>query len=326
MTYAFSRMDGQNTPALMFARAEIWGARAFMNIGRVRLRRFWRRLALASLVLICGLAALPRAAQAQPVQRSEQRLIDSLVTQLERVGEGPMELRLGFGPVLTVPDSGKAKFHAFVPLLSFRYHDWFVVEETQMRADIVSNDSALGQAGFHGGPMLKVDFGRKRLNDSDTQKLGQVSTALEVGAYAVYAYGPARLRIRARQDVADGHGGAIVEVDLRSGLFRSGNFGLGGGILATWTSRKYMQSFFGVTPVESLETHLPVFNAHAGFKDVSVGLSGEYKLSSHWSAIASAQYIHLLSDADMSPIPRTRGLGGRTNMGVFALYTFSPHS
>jgi outer membrane protein len=267
-------------------------------------------------------AVSPRAAHAQPVQRSEQRLIDSLVTQLEKVGEGPMELRLGFGPVLTVPDTGKAKFHAFVPLVSFRYHDWFVVEETQMRADVVGNDSALGQAGFHGGPMLKVDFGRKRLNDADTQKLGQVSTSLEVGAYAVYAYGPARVRVRARQDVSDGHGGAIVEMDLRSGLFRSGNFGLGAGILATWTSRKYMQSFFGVTPAESLETHLPVFNAHAGFKDVSVGLSGEYKISRHWSTIASVQYVYLLNDAYMSPIPRTRGLGGRTNMGVFALYTF----
>ncbi|MHB1204633.1 MAG: hypothetical protein ACYCZX_03620 [Rhodospirillaceae bacterium] len=136
--------------------------------------RSWLRR-ICGFTFTCALTLPAHGAHAQPIQRSEQRLIDSLITQLEQVGRGPMELRLGFGPVLTVPDSGKAKFHAFVPLLSFRYHDWFVIEETQMRADI-------------------VDFDRKRLNDSDTQKLGQAGTSLEVGAHAVYFYGPARVR------------------------------------------------------------------------------------------------------------------------------------
>ncbi|MHB1204632.1 MAG: MipA/OmpV family protein [Rhodospirillaceae bacterium] len=87
-----------------------------------------------------------------------------------------------------------------------------------------------------------------------------------------------------------------------------------------------MQSFFGVTPAESLETHLPVFNAHAGFKDISPSVSAEYKFSDHWSADGSVQYVYLLNDAYMSPVSRTRGLGGRANIGVFALYTFGPHA
>ena len=261
-------------------------------------------------------------ARAQLLQRAEQRLIDSFTSQFETLGKGPMELRVGFGPVLTVPDSGKATLHPFVPLLSFRYHDWLSLDETQIRADLVDNDSDLAKAGFHGGPMIKVDLGRKRLNAADTQKLGEVGASLEAGVYAVYAYGPARVRVRARQDVTGGHHGAVVEMDLRSGLYRSGEFSVGASILATWSDHKYMQSFFGVTPAESIETHLPVFDAHAGFKDVSPALGVEYKFSDHWSAIGSLQYVCLLNDANVSPVPRTRGLGGRTNMGVFGLYTF----
>ena len=83
-----------------------------------------------------------------------------------------------------------------------------------------------------------------------------------------------------------------------------------------------MDSFFGVTPAESAETGLPVFSPKAGWKDVSPALAAEYKFSDHWSTVASVQYVYLLNDAYVSPVPRTRGLGGRTNMGVFALYMF----
>jgi outer membrane scaffolding protein for murein synthesis (MipA/OmpV family) len=275
--------------------------------------------------IVCCAAAValtPSAAHAQVLQRIEQRVLDTLTAQLDKITTNDMELRLGAGPVFTAPDSAHSTWHPIVPLLSFRYKDWIALDETQLRGNLISEDSALGQAGFRAGPMLRLEFGRKRLNGDDINRLGAVGTSVELGGFASWGYGPARLRIRVRQDVAGGHDGTVMELDARTGLFRSGKLGVGIQLQADWSSRDYMRAYYGVTLAESVETHLPVYSPKAGFRDVMPSIAAQYQFNRHWAAVGTIQYIHLLGDAADSPVPRTRGAGGRTNVGAFVVYTF----
>lgn len=52
----------------------------------------------------------------------------------------------------------------------------------------------------------------------------------------------------------------------------------------------------------SLRSGLPVFNAGAGVKDVTVGLNANYSLNRHWFLMTNAGAKLLLDDAEKSPI------------------------
>ena len=272
-------------------------------------------------VLIGLLAAAP-AARAQTLDRPAERLIDDMLSTEINIAPEATQLRIGAGPVYTVLDSGPTTFHPVVPIISYRYREWIAVDENEARVNVIGADSTLGLDGFRIGPMMKIDFGRKRLDATDTEALGRVGTSLELGGFASYGYGPARLRIQLRQDVVGGHHGAVMEIDARTGLYQHGGVSVGFSLLATWASQRYMQTFYGVTPAESAETNLPVFTARPGFKDLSPTLIAEYKISSHWAAVGSVQYVYLLDAASDSPVPLSRGIAGRTNMGFFVIYTF----
>ncbi len=281
---------------------------------RVRARYFSALMACAAL--------MPLPAQAQVIQRLEQRVLDTITNAFSEIEAKDIDVRLGAGPVFTAPNSGKATLHPVVPLFSFHYKNWFQLDENQIVSNLIAPDTEWAKEGFRAGPMMKVDFGRKRLNAQDVDRLGRVGTSVELGAFASWSYGPARARVRVRQDVADGHGGTVVELDVRSGLFRTGKLGVGVQLQAAWSSRSYMQAFYGVTPAQARETHLPVFTPGPGFRDLTPSIAAEYRFNRQWSAIGTVQYVHLLGDAAASPVPRTRGAGGRTNMGAFVVYAF----
>ena len=162
------------------------------------------------------------------------------------------ELRLGLGSVTTsgLGARGKTKIYA-LPLLFFNYRDIVDLDEAELRINLVSDGifqgSALSSSGFRAGPTLKVEFGRRAFGSGVTGP-GKVGTSVEIGGFASYSFGPARARVRVRQDIAAGHGGALAEFDIRSGLYRKNGLTIAVQLASSWASRRYMQSFFGVKP------------------------------------------------------------------------------
>ena len=73
-------------------------------------------------------------------------------------------------------------------------------------------------------------------------------------------------------------------------------------VSSTWADDNYMQTFFGVTPLQSARSGLPVFNAEAGIKDVTVGLNVIYLFDHHWFLMTNTGVKQLLDDAPDSPI------------------------
>ena len=73
-------------------------------------------------------------------------------------------------------------------------------------------------------------------------------------------------------------------------------------VRATWADGQYMQTYFGVTPVQVGASIFPRFNAGSGFKDVQAGASLIWRINNHWFAGTDVGVTRLLADAALSPI------------------------
>jgi MipA family protein len=73
-------------------------------------------------------------------------------------------------------------------------------------------------------------------------------------------------------------------------------------IRATWANDSYMQSYFGVTPLQASRSVFPAFNAGAGVKDVQSGVNLMYRMNQHWFLMGDVSVTRLIDDAARSPI------------------------
>jgi outer membrane scaffolding protein for murein synthesis (MipA/OmpV family) len=268
---------------------------------------------------------LAMPASAQTFNRPVEELLDAIDIHIDEPDPHAIKLRLGIGGIVTTRLDASTNASAYpLPFVAFEYHDLLAVDDTQARLNLIPSNSSLGQDGFRAGPMLRIDPGRGNFGQSGIHGLGRIPVSLEAGGFLSYKFGPALLRVRLRQDVTEGHNGATGEIDLRSGLYHSGAFGLGMQLETVWGSRSYMESFFGVTPVQAREARLSPYDLGAGFKDANATLFAEYKFSARWSAIGAVQYIRTLGAAGESPIVMSRGSTDRANVGLFVTYTFGP--
>ena len=83
-----------------------------------------------------------------------------------------------------------------------------------------------------------------------------------------------------------------------------------------------MRSLFGVTPVQAAASGYPAFTPGSGFKDVTCGLNGHYRIAARWSVVANVSYKRLIGDAADSPIVRIAGTPNQTSFSSFLVYSF----
>jgi outer membrane scaffolding protein for murein synthesis (MipA/OmpV family) len=77
----------------------------------------------------------------------------------------------------------------------------------------------------------------------------------------------------------------------------------------TFADRSHMQSLFGVTPSQSLDSGLPAFDPHGGTNSWGIGFSATSILSSHWLFNTEAAYSRLMGSAAESPITHSAAQG-----------------
>ncbi|GEK67972.1 MipA/OmpV family protein [Paracoccus denitrificans] len=70
----------------------------------------------------------------------------------------------------------------------------------------------------------------------------------------------------------------------------------------TWSDSDYTNSYFGVTPAQAAAAGISSFSPGGGFKDVSIGLTANYRVTERVNLTASATMSKLLGDAKDSPI------------------------
>lgn len=235
---------------------------------------------------------------------------------------GVTNIRLGLGPVIGTKYEGDGSYNvAVAPVLSLRYKDIVEVDNNNIRVNLIPDD-LFNTSNFKAGPLLKVDFGRDESDSADLTGLGNVSTSIELGVYASYAVGPVRYRVKFRKDVASGHSGTLGDVDMSVAVFRSENAAFGARISTTWASKRYTRAFFGITADQATASGLAQYTPGGGFKDFSMTMGGEYRLTRSWAIVGNAGYTRLLGRIKKSPLVSTRGSANQFSAGAFAVYTF----
>ena len=143
--------------------------------------------------------------------------------------------------------------------------------------------NAVNADGWKAGPVIKPRFGRNESNGGSPFQLaggsdallgmGDISFGGEAGGFVEMRFGPGN-RLRGRIEVRQGfgaHEGIVGDVSLAVQA-RSGRAIVSAGPRATFASRDFVQTYFGVDAAQAQRTGLAVSRPDGGL--VSVGFGG----------------------------------------------------
>ncbi len=187
------------------------------------------------------------------------------------------------------------------------------------------------------GPIGVVNFNRNNIDQIDDRRiraLGELDTAIELGGFVgigktgviTSPYDKLSVSLSYRHDVSNTHDSAIWQptVNYFTPLSRKAAVGLF--VSAERAQRGYAQTYFSVTPAQSVASGLPVFNARGGWKNWSVGAIGTYSLTGDllkgWKAIGGVVYRGMLNDFEDSPLVSIAGSRSQWATALGIGYTF----
>jgi len=172
------------------------------------------------------------------------------------------------------------------------------------------------------GPVGNFVMPRWQKDDNALRGLGNVDFAFEFGAFAEYWWAPwLRTRGEIRQGVG-GHGGltgdlfADVVVPVTQGLTFSA------GPRVSFATATALSPYFSITPDQSFNSGLPVYNVKGGLKSYGAGAQIRYDWSAQFATYIFVEYERLTDSVANSPLVRRRGDPNQTGVGVGITYAF----
>jgi len=228
-----------------------------------------------------------------------------LIAPMVAVAELSDESLLGPG-VRSRPayDGSDSQVLELIPVVRYLGEPWFVRTTQEVLEGGVRMELA---PGVHAGAQLAYEPGRET-SESDFLKshhVPYVDRGSSVGAQVEWdhMFGPMPITLlgRARQDT-DLNRGAQIDLRLSAGAFQSGRVAAGVFTQATWANVKSTNSFYGITPQESVATGLPAFYAGSGWLFANFGFLASVDLSRNWIVVGSTETRHQYGDAARSPL------------------------
>lgn len=173
------------------------------------------------------------------------------------------------------------------------------------------------------GPVAQIVWRRKESDSSALFGLGNVDTAVELGAFI--NYWPTRF-IRAHVELRNGiggHHGFVTDLALDGVFPVTAQWTLSGGPRMRIATSAALDPYFSVTPLQSLTSGLPVFNAGGGVQSVGAGVQARYEWNAQWATHAFVEYDRLLGDTANSPLVSLRGSADQWTFGTGVTYSFA---
>lgn len=179
---------------------------------------------------------------------------------------------------------------------------------------------------FVAGPTTKVRFARNEGDSSNLRGLGDVGWTFEAGGFAEYWVTDfLRTRVELRQGFG-GHHGLVSEVTADLVVPVSPQLTLSGGPRMTLVSSAYTNTYFSVTPAQSLASGLPVYDARGGFQSAGAGFQARYEWSPRWATHMFVEYERLAGAAANAPLVTRYGTRDQIQLGLGATYSFDMKS
>ncbi len=236
------------------------------------------------------------------------------------------------------PEYEGAKTYQVIPFISadLKYRSVTLeVRGTSARLDVLSALSGFGGGAIYGGPAVAFKLPRDNTVGSvgsPIRALTKIPFQVEAGGFIGLKLGgneAGRGQFRIEATALGGAKGFEATGRISYALVRSRKVFVDVDNSLTYANDKYMQTYFGVTPLEATASGLAAFKPGAGIKDVSSGLMIGYQFNKRWGIVANGNYSYLVGDAAKSPIVKGRltgvtGEGSRSQFvgGVGILFRF----
>ncbi len=176
----------------------------------------------------------------------------------------------------------------------------------------LDNDGAdialFGFSGFSFGPSIRLVGDRDEEDNPALTGLGDIDHTFEVGGFAATRFVDRFLfRAKIRKGVVGGHDGLSVDAAGTALLFRYGRLSTSVSANATWIGDRYADTYFSVTPEQSLNSGLPVYDAGRGLRDVGGSFNAYINIGKRWSLNPYVSYRYIFDEYAATPIIETFG-------------------
>ena len=281
------------------------------------------RSTIAAAALACGLAAAP--ALAQDGTPAADPMIKETVT-------------LGAGAVYLPDYEGSNDYRVTAAPFAFGTVKGFAFTllGNRLSVDLVPNTPG-PTWDFQAGPIAVLNLdrsSRKQIDDDRVKALGKRDTAIEVGGFVGIGktgvitsdYDNLSVTLSYRHDVSGDHDSAIWQPTVFYLTPLSTKAGAGLFATAEHVGRGYGQTYYTVTPLGSIASGLPAYNAGKGWKNWTLGALGTYSLTGDllggWKLIGGGTYSRLRGEFARSPIVSIAGKRSQWIGTVGVAYTF----
>ena len=184
--------------------------------------------------------------------------------------------------------------------------------------------------GLAFGPMMDIESKRDDgVKNPRVAKLPQIDDALEAGGFVAYSRRAVfaerdELTVMANYmaDTSDTFDGGVGAVSISYGRRLNGRWSVGGSAKVDIVDKKYAQTYFGVTPVQSIASGLPVYDLKGGVRDVALSVKVGYALNDHWNLQVLGGYKRLTGDFADSPLVRGEGSADQFSAAIAIGYRF----
>lgn len=236
-----------------------------------------------------------------------------------------LDLQIGLGAGFA-PDYEGSDDYAGVPLWNLTLSNLWAPETyasivgPQLRSNFLAHPNwRLGVSGQYVPE-------RDDVEDDRVDEMDNIDASVLIGVLFGYDLDPSRdseavIELDLRHDVAEGNGG-LGTLRGRYAARAGANSTFRIELSSTYASEDYMSEYFGVSDNNAARSGLDPFDADDGFKDVSIGVSWNYNLTSNWIVTGTAAYSRLLEDAADSPVVDDRGDANQLFVGALINYKF----
>jgi outer membrane scaffolding protein for murein synthesis (MipA/OmpV family) len=210
----------------------------------------------------------------------------------------------------------------------------FVVLGSRAWADVIADNNGPGW-DFQAGPVVNINLNRtSRIEDRQVAALGKVDTAIEAGGFVGIGkqglitsdYDTLTASVSYVHDVGTVHKSYVLSPSFSYGTPLSRKAYVLLNASANYMGDGYAQTYFGVTPGGSARSGLPVYYAHKGWKDWTLGAMGNVALTGDLthglSMVGGVAYRRMLDDAADSPVVRIAGSRNQWYGALGLAYTF----
>lgn len=287
-----------------------------------RLHKMMLSSAAVAIIALLSLVSTVRAEITATIAADQSTPPASAVPQ-ENV-PGGWRIKAGAG-ILYVPAFAGSKDYQLlaIPNVSVEFKDrFFALMKEGIGYNVIHSES------WRIGPLLKYVFERKEngsnpfrvSGDKSTalKGLGNVDATLECGGFAEYRYKPFIYKVELRKGI-NGHNGIIGEASINysSTIKHSGPPVIYAfGPRMTLADSDYINAYFGINRVQSVNSGLESYDAGGGFVSYGIGGFMSMPLYGPVSASVFVGYDRLGNEVADSPLIRQRGSENQFAVGL----------